>query len=184
MRAMSDVVKNAMRAALRDIDEHIEQEAGWDVDPSLWVVARDLTKDGFGLWFMPVLQGHAFVGEGKHPSDVLAEVADAAQVTKPPLPENLFAVAFISEAWAVMNAGPEADQLIEPRRLHTHKDRQEIRVIGAVDLAGIHYTYARFRDSEERVDYAARPSEAHEVEGVVASGYVLESLERLLEACL
>ena len=165
-----------MQAALREMNDVIE-EGGWDQPSSLWAVTRDINQDGFILMFEQILGGDIFTGE--HPTDTLAAVADAAERVRPPVGDNLFAFAFVSEAWMVMRE--DIAGTVEPRRFHEHPARLEVRTIGAVDIAGFRYLHTFTRGSGVRHVASHRRNEKAEM---MAEGFVIESLERLVEATL
>lgn len=174
-----------MQAALRGLNGLVEG-SGWDQLPSVWAVIR---KDGTNL---AVAELPPVGFETGHPSDVLAGLADTmkkarALVNRPTI-SGLFALVFVCESWAVIANDPtkiERDMAAaRKRQLHKRRDRVETRVISAVDATGVHYTFMvpRHEEAMDVMETAGRPDESHE--GAFATGYVHESLARMLEAMI
>lgn len=79
-------------------------------------------------------------------------VADELRAYPALAPDNLVAVVLLHEAWIVLpkDDSPESLEELErvagERKLHEHPNRQEIRGINAVDVAGVRYAVMRPRD--------------------------------------
>lgn len=184
-----DIVMEAMQSALRHLDDEVEK-GGWDQPPVLVAIHRAIDFDATGaavaLRFTPINTGDILINQ--HPSDALAMIAKVvARGTRPPMPEGLFAFAFVCETWMVMQGSADDDAVRDvigaahKRQLHTHPNRIEGRTISAVDLAGIRYSHVRPRDltANSRIETAGRASEA--ADAPFMDGYVHNSLAVLIE---
>lgn len=170
-----------MSAALRTLDDVLEKQ-GWDQPASLWSFSRSHVGEEFILEARMVLGGAAF--QQGHPTDVLAAVADAAQTRRLPVGDDLVAFVFATEAWTVVASVDDEREMMEQaadRRIHTHPDRVEVRMLSAVDRAGFRYEHSYARGSGERTEGVYRAGE--QGGGMVLEGDAYESLERLVEAC-
>lgn len=170
-----DMIQEAMRQALRSLNELYETQ-GWDQPPALWSIRRDLGADTILFEFEPIVPGEAFVD--RVPGDVLAFLADVCADNPPPLEYDVFGLAFVSEAWTVYHVAEEDRPA--PGTIHEHPDRREVRIIAAVDLAGFRYLHSIERETEERHEVSHRRGEVDQE----ADGYILESLDRIMQALL
>jgi hypothetical protein len=179
----SDLFKDAFQACLVEFD-HLLDEKGWDQAPSLWVVERDMAHADmilFELSACPV--GEALNAD--YPPDGLVRLASlvSSRQVNPPRPPAFFGYAYACEAWMILADSPEKSrQAAEDglaRRIHLRDDKQEVRTIAAVDIAGVHYMYTRFRDSaaHEPVAIAGHPKR----DNPMASGRIHDSLQTLVE---
>lgn len=171
-----DLIKEAVTLSLRGLDELVATH-GWDQTPSLWGIYRNLGAQSVLFEFEPLLQS---VFANDRPTDTLADLADAADQNAWLFDElQVFGLAFVSEAWMVAGRDPLIDEGVSPE---LHPARREVRIVAAVDLAGICYLHTMDRLTAERTEHSFDRRDSASVEE--GGGYVLDSLSRLMKAVI
>jgi hypothetical protein len=121
---LDDEVLESMLAAL----EQALAERGWDAPWTLWGLAL---ADGRTVAVLPLCEGAT-----PHPADTLMGLT---------VPDDLFGVALVTEAWAYPPDVAASDMVVPPSE---HPDRRELRLIQAVLRDGRCVTLSRFRGDE------------------------------------
>lgn len=167
--ALDAGVLAALEAALR-------ARTKWDESPGLYFLKH---QDGC----VEVSDRELFDRWPPHPPDALPLIAEAMEDTgflaaAFTAPHNFIGMAFRCESWAVFTPGPEIPpgvrKMMEARKLHTHPDRVECRVIWAVTRSGRHYFASQKRGSDQIEKGATENRE----------GTIPESLDRMVRALL
>jgi hypothetical protein len=168
MPAGGDPMVVAMRLSLAALCRTLNED-GWDQNPTLWAAYRDMVEGepAFLLDFVPVAGQETFSSLDTKPSDLLAVLASYVEQENglAGAPPGIFAFVFASEAYMSTN--------------FENPERDEVRIIGAVDRGGFHYAYIHVRETGEVTIQSGRPGEGTDY----LSGYVMDSLRRLIEAC-
>lgn len=181
----TDPIAAALTGALRRLDSIVERE-GWDRPSTLWA-HRNLTADDTSLTVQLLLR-RMDVGDlllSAQPAQSLLRYAH--QVATRSVPEEsrglVLAFAFVTEAWMVVGNSPSLTKARNDRTIHQRPDRIEIRILTAVDTAGVVYSHIYPRDaahSDQRTETASRPIEVRS--GMEVTGDVVDALRILIEA--
>lgn len=181
-----DPIAASVSASLRRLNA-ISERDGWDRPPSLWAMRRDLSTDEEGVTVQLDIRridtGPVFLT----PQPAAALSAYARDIAARSMPEEfrgtILAYVFVTEAWMVLGNDESITRAGVEHTIHQRADRIEVRILSAVDSAGIVYSHIYPRDparSDQRMETAGRPGET----GAVLSldGAVIDALRTLIDA--
>jgi hypothetical protein len=185
-----DPLASALLMSMARLEETLT-ELGWDQPPRLMSVTRFLPEDGSELYGLEIHEIPDALPEGGGPeiADRLLQMADSITRRRRKDPRwdemNLHAWVLTSEAW--LASVPSGDEVAKRRltrdgerhRVHARPDRIEVRMLTAVDRAGMSMQLVRFRDGDLKAMVQERMTDT----GTGFNGTVPEALAALMEAC-
>ncbi|MFD8882211.1 hypothetical protein ACFV0H_06760 [Streptomyces erythrochromogenes] len=167
-----DSAADMVASTLTAIESQLGEAQGWDLPPRLF--ALRLQPPGVMVDFIPEALWNP---AGINPADALGHHAE----TLPPVPpllvpgvvheDSVFAVGFMFEGWSKPKNVELPRELRTLRNcgervLHLLPDRQEIRIVQAVDLNQRAFHMVRVRGGQPRLSVAGR-KDALETEGTI-----------------
>ncbi|WP_331731368.1 hypothetical protein [Streptomyces sp. NBC_00073] len=167
-----DSAADMVASTLTAIESQLGEAQGWDLPPRLF--ALRLQPPGVRVDFIPEALWNP---AGINPADALGHHAE----TLPPVPpllvpgvvheDSVFAVGFMFEGWSKPKNVELPRELRTLRNcgervLHLLPDRQEIRIVQAVDLNQRAFHMVRVRGGQPRLSVAGR-KDALETEGTI-----------------